>query len=166
MPVPVGILFVCLGNICRSPCAQGICEQSLRRRGWQQRIIVDSCGTAAFNQGKPPDPRAVAAALRRGYDISMQRARQIDDADYSRFHYLVAMDRTNLSSIRAWAPADFNGEIELLLHYSTHSGNQQIPDPFYQAEGEFEQLITSLEYAIEPLLDYIGNKYAQGGSIT
>ena len=158
----IRVLFVCLGNICRSPSAQGICEQKLQQRGWQNLVQTDSCGTAAFNLGKPPDPRAVAAAARRGYDISAQRARQIDDEDYANCQYLIVMDRVNLASVQAWAPTGYSGEIELLLNYTHNTeitGNSQIADPYYQHDSEFDQVIASLETGVEGLLNHIGHTH-------
>ena len=112
-------------------------QQRLLRAGLTDRVHVDSCGTAAFNVGRCPDPRAVDAAARAGYDISGQVARQINDSDYQRFNYIIAMDRSNLSSISAWAPENFSGEIELFMHYITGAANRQIADPYYEGDGSF-----------------------------
>lgn len=157
--MPVRVLFVCLGNICRSPAAQGIFEKRIREAGLQEQIHVDSCGTAAFNVGKAPDPRSQAAALRAGYDISAQVARQIDDADYRHFDYIIAMDRINLTSVKAWAPADFSGEIALFMQYCQHGGNAQIPDPYYSEADAFDGVIASLEKAAVGLLAHIKDKH-------
>ena len=113
----VNVIFVCLGNICRSPAAQGILEAMVQDAGLSDKITVDSCGTAPFNVGKSPDPRSIEASSRAGYDISQQIARQIDDADYEKNDYVIAMDRINLTNIETWAPANFQGEINLLMHY-------------------------------------------------
>ncbi len=157
--MPVQVLFVCLGNICRSPAAQGILEQRIADAGLQGAIEVDSCGTAAFNVGKSPDPRSAEAALRAGYDISAQIARQIHDEDYQRFDFIIAMDRINLTNIEAWAPADYAGEMRLFMDYCKHGGNAQIPDPYYKDASEFDAVIKSLERAADGLLAYIKNKY-------
>lgn len=151
----IHVVFVCLGNICRSPAAQGIFEKKVRDAGLADKITVDSCGTAAFNIGKSPDPRSVSAAAKAGYDISQQRARQIDDEDYHRSRYVIAMDRNNLGNVLAWAPKDFDGEIKLFLDYCQHGGNRQIPDPFYGKEEQFDRVITSLEKAADGLLSHI-----------
>jgi len=105
------------------------------------KVSVDSCGTAAFNLGKSPDPRSIAAAGRAGYDITQQIARQIDDHDYQHASYVVAMDRMNLTNVLAWAPADYDGEIKLLMDYCGHNGNSQIPDPYYDDEHSFDRVI-------------------------
>jgi len=131
----IGVLFVCLGNICRSPSAQAVLEDRLERRRLAARFRVDSCGTAAFNAGKPPDPRAIAAAERRGYRIAHQRARQIDDADFGRFRYIVAMDRSNLHTLQGWATADFGGEIRLLMHFATDGATARSPTPITARRG-------------------------------
>lgn len=153
--MPIHVVFVCLGNICRSPAAQGILEKYVLDAGLTDKISVDSCGTAAFNLGKSPDPRSIAAANRAGYDITQQIARQIDDHDYHRAHYVIAMDRMNLTNVLAWAPADYDGEIKLLMDYCDHNGNAQIPDPFYDDEHSFDRVIQQIEIAANGLLNTI-----------
>ena len=155
----VNVLFVCLGNICRSPAAQGILEKLLADSGLTEQVNVDSCGTAAFNVGKHPDPRSVSAAADAGYDISQQIARQIDDNDYHNNDIIIAMDRPNLTNIQAWAVKDFKGEINLLMHYVQHGGNSQIPDPYYADTKQFSTMIASLEKACQALLDYLLHHY-------
>tara|TARA_Y100001936_G_scaffold252862_1_gene314542 strand:+ start:3025 stop:3534 length:510 start_codon:yes stop_codon:yes gene_type:complete len=155
----IHVVFVCLGNICRSPAAQGILEYKVAEAGLSEHISVDSCGTAAFNIGKAPDPRSIQAAEKAGYDISQQIARQICDDDYHRSHYVIVMDRKNLSNVEAWAPADFNGEINLLLHYQSNGGNSQIPDPFYDDAEQFDHVIRTLENAIDALLSHIRQQH-------
>ena len=113
----IGVLFVCLGNICRSPSAQGIFQHQVDQSGLSDYFLIDSCGTAPFNVGKSPDQRALEATTIRGYDISAQIARQIDDDDYHNFDYIIPMDRKNMMSLTAWKPADFSGEIRLFMEY-------------------------------------------------
>ena len=155
----IGVLFVCLGNICRSPAAQGILEQKISQAGLDGKIHVDSCGTAAFNVGKAPDARSQAASLRAGYDISGQIARQICDEDYERFDYVIAMDRINLTNVEAWAPKDYRGEIQLFMNYCKNGGNTQIPDPYYKEADAFDAVIASLEKAASGLLEHIRQKH-------
>lgn len=155
----VSVLFVCLGNICRSPAAQGILEKRIIDAGLQEKIRVDSCGTAAFNVGKAPDARSQSASLRAGYDISGQIARQICDEDYEQFDYIIAMDRINLTNVQAWAPKDYSGELQLLMHYCKNGGNSQIPDPYYKEADAFDGVIASLEKAADGLLAYIRHKH-------
>ena len=155
----VGVLFVCLGNICRSPAAQGILEHRVQAAGLSGQIVVDSCGTATFNLGKSPDTRSQSAALRAGYDISEQIARQICDDDYERFDYIIAMDRINLMNVEAWAPKDYAGEIKLFMSYCQHGGNAQIPDPYYKEADAFDGVIQTLERAADGLLKHIRSKH-------
>lgn len=159
----IRVLFVCLGNICRSPSAQGVLEKRIRDAGLAHAISVDSCGTAAFNVGKPPDPRAVAAAARSGYDISGQIARQIHDDDYASADYIIAMDRINLTNVQAWAPKDYQGELRLFLEYCPGGGNRQIPDPYYEDADRFDGVINMLEKAADGLLAYIQQKHQLQG---
>ncbi len=149
------VLFVCLGNICRSPLAQGAFEQQLRRRGLADRFRTDSCGTAAFNLGKPPDPRAIAAAQSAGFDISQQRARQIQDEDYQRFTHIVAMDRNNLSNVQAWAPSTYSGVMQLLMDYVPQRQHAQVADPYYAAAGEFDHVLAEISIATGHLLEHL-----------
>ncbi|WP_372747568.1 low molecular weight protein-tyrosine-phosphatase [Litorivivens sp.] len=155
----IGVLFVCLGNICRSPAAQGILEKKIEEAGLSEHIRVDSCGTAAFNVGKAPDTRSQEASLRAGYDISQQIARQICDDDYQHFDYIIAMDRINLTNVEAWAPKDFSGDIELFMNYCKHGGNAQIPDPYYKEAEAFDAVISTLEKAAQGLLTHIREKH-------
>ena len=155
----VGVLFVCLGNICRSPLAQAILQYKLEQAGLEDAVSVDSCGTAAFNTGKPPDARAVAAAAKAGYTINERYARQIDDTDFQRFRYIIAMERINLINVQAWAPQSFHGEIKLLLDYCDHSGSNQVADPYYEDAEQFDGLIPVLEPAIDGLLAHIKHQH-------
>ncbi len=152
------MVFVCLGNICRSPAAQGVFEHRLRQTGLSHQVTVDSCGTAAFNIGKSPDPRSIAAAAKAGYDISSQIARQINDQDYQHANYLIAMDRANLGNIQSWAPGDFQGEIALFMDYHRHAGHGQIPDPFYD-DNAFDKMLKQLEQAADGLLRHIRHQH-------
>jgi protein-tyrosine phosphatase len=127
--------------------------------GWSEKLSIDSCGTAAFNIGKSPDPRAITAAAQKGYDITEQTARQIEPRDYQRFRYIIAMDRMNLLNVQGWAPADFAGEINLLMAYGKHRGITQVADPFYDEAGKFEQVIDTLEDATLALLEHIGTTH-------
>ena len=151
----VTVVFVCLGNICRSPSAQGVLEKLVAEAGLDNAIRVDSCGTAAFNVGKPPDPRAVAACERKGYDISQQIARQIDDNDFASANYLVPMDNINAMNIKGWAPADFAGEINNLMFYAGQGRHSQLPDPYYEDAAKFDRVITAIEKACAGLLKTI-----------
>jgi protein-tyrosine phosphatase len=139
--------------------AQGILQYKIQHARLEDAILVDSCGTAAFNVGKPPDPRAVRAADQAGYTIAQQCARQIQETDYQRFRYIVAMDRVNLINVQSWAPKNFDGEIKLLMDYCRHRGSSQIADPYCEDAEIFDGIIDILEPAIEGLLAHIKHQH-------
>jgi protein-tyrosine phosphatase len=151
----ISVLFVCLGNVCRSPLAEGVFTQLVAASPLASWLTADSCGTAAFNIGKAPDSRAIDAARRAGFDISGQRARQITPADFDRFHYVLAMDRLNLMNLEALVPVSWEGEAALFKQYCQHAGNAQIADPYYEDANRFDALIPELERAARGLLAHI-----------
>lgn len=155
----IHIVFVCLGNICRSPSAQGILEKLADDAGLSDKISVDSCGTAAFNVGKNPDPRAIAACERKGYSIEKQIARQIHADDYLKADYVITMDNINMMSVKAWAPDDYAGELSLFMRYGGASKHAQVPDPYYDEADKFDGTIKVLEKAAKGLLNYIREKH-------
>ena len=160
-----GILFVCQGNVCRSPMAQVVSATALAKQGLAGRYFTDSCGTAAFNAGKPIDPRARAALAARGYPGTPHRARQICDADFRRHRLIVAMDRTNLQVLHGWLPADFPGELRLLLHFATGSGAREVADPFYATQDAFRETLRLIEEGVAGLLRHLdGDTHLQGGA--
>lgn len=146
------ILMVCLGNICRSPLAQGVMEQRLRKSGLVRSATVDSAGTQAYHLGEPPDPRAVELAARRGYDISGQRARRIRDGDFQSFDYILAMDQDNLQQLVARCPEAEVSRIKLLMDFAPGPDGQEIPDPYYGGQDEFERTLDLIEAAVEGLI--------------
>jgi len=154
------VLFVCLGNICRSPTAHGVFESLVAHEKLQDRIVVDSCGTGSFHIGERPDPRAIKAAARRHYDLSVQRARQIKPEDFSSFHYVLAMDRMNLGNVKAIAPKNYTGHIGLFLDFSQQRTYTQVPDPYYESEEGFELVLDLVEDASRGLLDTIKKTWA------
>ncbi|MCB1631564.1 MAG: low molecular weight phosphotyrosine protein phosphatase [Pseudomonadales bacterium] len=151
----IGVLFVCLGNICRSPAAHAVFAAMIESRGLQTRLHVDSCATASFHIGKPPDPRSVAAAARRGYGVPARPARQITDADFLHFDYIVAVDRNNLRTLQGWAPAGFSGTIELLTRFDPTSGGEDIADPFYGSPQDFDTTLVLIERSITALFAHL-----------
>lgn len=155
----IHIVFVCLGNICRSPSAQGILEKLVNDAKLQDKITVDSCGTAAFNVGKHPDPRAIAACQRKGYSIEQQIARQITATDYQQADYVISMDNINMMSVKAWAPDDYQGELSLFMRYGGGSEFAQVPDPYYHEANQFDGTITVLEKAAKGLLTHLKEKH-------
>ena len=157
--MPIKVLFVCLGNICRSPTAEGVFRAKVEAAGLTDQIHIDSCGTAPFHIGKHPDSRAIKAAAARNYDISTLIARQVQDHDFHEFHYIIPMDHKNLSTLKGWAPPDFNGTLELFMKFCQNQGNTQVPDPYHGNADQFEQVLDLLERASDGLLDLIINKH-------
>lgn len=149
------VLFVCLGNICRSPTAHGVFEAMLAQCGLRDRVAVDSCGTGDWHVGEAPDRRATAEAGKRGYDLSPLRARQVRAADFSRFHYILAMDRANLANLQAMCPSDYAGHLGLFLPFAADADTDEVPDPYYGGAGGFSQVLDLVEAASEGLLQEI-----------
>lgn len=148
------ILFVCLGNICRSPTAHAILEKKIAVENLEHRIVVDSAGTGDWHIGRPPDPRAQKIALRHNYDLSKLKARQVSFGDFYEFDYILAMDKQNLHDLKAMAPHDFNGSLELLLKYGSSKKNE-VPDPYIGGEGGFEGVLTLIEDAVDDLFRHL-----------
>lgn len=146
------VLFVCLGNICRSPTADAVFRAQVVRAGLGDRVHIDSCGTAGYHVGEPPDARATAAAARRGYDLSPLRARQFAAGDFDRFDYILAMDESNLAHLEARRPAGYRGRLDLFLALAPALGRREVPDPYYGGEQGFEEVLDLVEAAGEALL--------------
>lgn len=148
------VLFVCLGNICRSPTAEGVFRQYVEQAGLSDKITIDSAGTADWHTGKKPDPRTKAAAAKRGYDLSGLRGRQATAEDFAKFDLILAMDKSNLSNLQAIQPADSKAELALYLPRFGISPDE-VPDPYYGGEDGFELVLDMLEQASQALLDEI-----------
>ena len=157
--MPIKVLFVCLGNICRSPTAHGIFEKMVVEAGLQEDIVVDSAGTGDWHIGKSPDPRASDAALSRDYDLSYLCARQVRPEDFLEFDYLLAMDKQNLWDLQAMALPEFNGHLGLFLDYST-SDLQEVPDPYCGGSEGFELVLDLVEGASQGLLAHLREQLA------
>ncbi len=140
------ILFVCLGNICRSPTAEAVFRGLAKGRG----LLIDSAGTSGWHDGGRSDPRASAEATRRGYDMSMIRSRQVCSADFERFDLIIAMDAQNLADLNTAHPAGAKARLELFLDYAPEFGIRDVPDPYY--EDNFEQVFDMIEAASKGLL--------------
>jgi protein-tyrosine phosphatase len=149
------ILFVCLGNICRSPTAEGVLRTLAAREAPELGIEVDSAGTAAFHTGEPPDPRTRQAAARRGYDLSRQRARIVEPVDFERFDLILAMDRENLRVLRQRAPASAHQRLRLFLEFAPDAGLTEVPDPYYGGPNGFEEVLDLVEAATRGLLAHL-----------
>lgn len=148
----VNVLFVCLGNICRSPTAEGVFRALVEREGLADRIACDSAGTGAWHIGNPPDGRATEAAAGRGIDLSGLRARQAMPGDFERFDYVVAMDRSNADNLRRIAPDGFEDRIRLMMSFAPDLAIDEVPDPYYSAGDGFERVLDMIEAASGGLL--------------
>lgn len=137
---PSRILFVCLGNICRSPLAEGVLRRRLSEAGLERRVRVDSAGTGDWHVGAPPDRRTIANAAGHGVDLSDLRARQLQAADYRHFHWLLCADRSNLSDVRSRAPADAAARSALLLEWAGMGRGAEVPDPYTGGPEDFERV--------------------------
>ena len=151
----ISILFVCMGNICRSPTAQGVFSKLAREYGLDGTISVDSAGTHAYHLGHPPDIRAQEAAARRNVELSDQRARQVQYQDFQRFDYILAMDRENLDILTAMCPTDMRSRIHLFLDFAPHLQVQEMPDPYFGGKKGFEEVLDLTESAAYGLLHHI-----------
>jgi protein-tyrosine phosphatase len=156
MTKPTRILFVCLGNICRSPTAHGVFEHLLSQDSGDMRVDVDSAGTGDWHVGKAPDPRTRAAAARRGYSLEHLRARTVVDEDFGRFDYILAMDDANLRELRRRCPAGFRGHLGLFLEFAANSRVREVPDPYYTSgEQGFDEVLDLVEAASAGLLRHL-----------
>ncbi|MGC8519523.1 MAG: low molecular weight protein-tyrosine-phosphatase [Steroidobacteraceae bacterium] len=143
----VKILFVCLGNICRSPTAEGVFRAMAARELPEMALTVDSAGTADYHVGEAPDRRTCEAALRRGYDLSGLRARVVEPRDFEVYDLILAMDRQNLETLKRHAPVQARGRVRLLLEFAPHCGLLEVPDPYYGGAKGFEQVLELIEAA-------------------
>ncbi len=158
----VQVLFVCLGNICRSPTAEGVFRGRVEQAGLTDDITVDSAGTGGWHIGDPPDSRAQAAARARGYDLSRQRARQVRAADFDRFDYVIAMDRRNHADLAMLAGSAGQERIHLFLDFAPATGVTEVPDPYYGGGDGFAQVLDLVEAASAGLLDDIRRNHLAG----
>jgi protein-tyrosine phosphatase len=147
----VSVLFVCLGNICRSPTAEGVLRARLAEAGLADRVHVDSAGTGSWHVGNPPDPRAVAAAADRGFDLTALRARQVTREDLDRFDYVLAMDGSNLRDLERLAP----GRARRFLEFADGAQASDVPDPYYGDGDGFARVLDLVEAAADGLLEEI-----------
>jgi len=146
------VLFVCLGNICRSPTAEGVFRAAAQRAGIASHLTIDSAGTGEWHVGSPPDWRAIAHAKRRGYDLSTLRARQVTRFDFARFDWILAMDRYNLADLARLRPADYGGHLGLFLEVAPVLRAREVPDPYDGGEQGFEEVLDLVEAASDALV--------------
>ena len=139
------VLFVCMGNICRSPTAQGVMEHLLKKHNLAKRVVVDSAGTHNYHPNRPPDPRSQKYALQRGYDLSKQRARQVQDKDFELFDLIVAVDLNNLMELNAKCPSPQKSKLKSFASYLTEHQAVEVPDPYYGGNAGFEYVLDLVE---------------------
>ncbi len=149
---PIRVLMVCMGNICRSPTAHGVLQKKVLKAHIQHALEVDSAGTHDYHIGDPPDARTQQHALRRGYDLSTQRARQLTRKDFERFDLILVMDTANETLARRLAPAQPRARLMRLTDFCTRHQATEVPDPYYGGERGFEEVLDLVEDACEGLL--------------
>lgn len=149
------ILFVCLGNICRSPTAHGVFRQKVLDHGLAQQVRVDSAGTANYHPGKAPDDRSQAHASRRGYDLSELRARQIEALDFDRHDLILAMDWDNLRLLQETCPAAHQAKLRRFTEFCLRHDSPVVPDPYFGGAEGFEQVLDLVEDACEGLIRHV-----------
>ena len=151
----ISVLFVCMGNICRSPTAEGVFRHLVHEASLEDLIHTDSAGTHAYHVGDSPDHRARAAAERRGYSLNDLRARRVTDLDFEGFDFILAMDDDNLAALRDSAEVEFHDKISLLLDFADDVGYREVPDPYYGGASGFERVLDLVEKASKGLLDVV-----------
>ncbi|MDX1693885.1 MAG: low molecular weight protein-tyrosine-phosphatase [Ketobacteraceae bacterium] len=149
------VLFVCLGNICRSPTAEAVFRGLAEKEDMLEDLVIDSCGTSGYHIGESPDDRAAAVARRRGYDMSDLMGRQVNASDFETFDYILAMDRANLRDLRRQCPAAMQEKIALFLTYSKKYSEDEVPDPYYGGAQGFDRVFDMVEDASIGLLEAI-----------
>jgi protein-tyrosine phosphatase len=155
----VKVLFVCMGNICRSPTAHGVFEHMLKEQGMVADIEVDSCGTHAYHIGKGPDPRSQQVAEQRGFSLQHLRARRVEMSDFEYFDYILAMDRENLSILESMTPSQHAGKLQLFLDFAPSRSESEVPDPYYGGPKGFDIVLDMIEEASQGLLDDIQQRH-------
>lgn len=155
----VSVLFVCMGNICRSPTAQGVFERLVEDHNLSGIIAIDSAGTHAYHIGERPDERASAAALNRGVDLSTQQARRVSPDDFERFDYVLAMDNDNYEILMASCPSGLESRLRLFLDFAPDLETREVPDPYYGGGSGFERVLDLIEQASAGLLAEIRQQH-------
>ena len=155
----ISVLFVCMGNICRSPTAEAVFRACVENAGLSGQIRIDSAGTHDYHIGDPPDTRAMRAARQRGYDMSALRGRQVGMEDFARFDYVLAMDRNNLAILQRLRPSDAAGHLGLFLEFASRHSQREVPDPYYGGADGFERVLDMVEDAAEGLLQHIRKQF-------
>lgn len=158
------ILFVCTGNICRSPTAEGVLRHKLAEAGLANKVLVDSAGTHGYHIGEPPDHRSVSTARTRGYDISTLRARKFTRADFNEFDLILALDSGHLHLLTHQAPSERRANIALFLEHTDHPAYTEVPDPYYGDQSGFEHVLDLTEHGCDSLVRSLQKILPDGGS--
>jgi protein-tyrosine phosphatase len=160
------VLFVCMGNICRSPTAEGVFRKLVESSSIAGLVDIDSAGTHGYHEGSPPDPRAIAHAAKRGYDITALRAREVSPSDFERFDYIIAMDELNRRHLKSICPTRLQNKIELLLDYGGEDDEYEVPDPYHGKPQDFELALDLIEAGCEGLHEYIQDQLRMRGAVS
>ncbi len=152
------VLFVCMGNICRSPTAEGVFRKHVSDAGLDAVILTDSAGTHAYHSGEPADRRAHAAALRRGFSLEGISARKVTDEDFEDFDYILAMDQDNLMTLQERAPDELRSKVRLFLEFAESRPENEVPDPYYGGSAGFERVLDLVEEASQGLLETLRSR--------
>jgi len=155
----ISVVFVCMGNICRSPTAEAVFRHYVENAGMSGLILIDSAGTHNYHVGDPPDSRALHSAQQRGYDMSKLRGRQVGEDDFRRFDYVLAMDRANLAILQSITPRNSDTRARLFLEYARHHAEREVPDPYYGGADGFERVLDMVEDAAQGLLEEIRQRH-------
>lgn len=151
----IKVLFVCLGNICRSPLGEGVFKKIIAREGMESRFIVDSCGTSHYHIGEPPDPRTIANAREHGITLT-SKGRQISTEDLRKFDYILVMDKSNMKNVlRLDETGEYKKKVMLLRDFDTEKPGEDVPDPYFGGEQSFEAVYKIIESSVENLVSQI-----------
>ena len=156
----VSVLFVCMGNICRSPTAEGVFRHLVRQEKLEDVILIDSAGTHAYHIGNPPDNRALVVGERRGIELHDLRARRVSPEDFDLFDYVLAMDRDNYENLSAICPSGYETRLRMFMDYAPHLQIPEVPDPYYGGASGFERVFDMVEEAARGLLEEIRSKHS------
>lgn len=159
----VSVLFVCMGNICRSPTAEGVFRQKVADAGLEQKIHIDSAGTIAYHVGHPPDQRAQKAAMKRGIDLGPQRARKVNSSDFEQFDFVIAMDSDNRYELEAICPSGHEHKLHMFMKFAQNWSETEVPDPYYGGAHGFETVLDMVEDAAEGLLLHLQQQHLHNG---
>jgi protein-tyrosine phosphatase len=154
-PAERSVLFVCMGNICRSPTAEAVFRSRAERAGIARDLFIDSAGTGDWHVGEAPDRRATAAAQKRGYDLAWLRGRQVSEADFVRFGWIFAMDEDNLRRLEELRPPEYDGHLGLFLDLVEDADLREVPDPYYGGPQGFEHVLDLIERASDALIAHL-----------